>query len=713
MRSPSRLYLALVVLSACGGSQPKKDGGGATTPDGGEGAGGASGKSDASGADKRDTGVSGPMQVDDVITLAGDRSSSSQDSYDGPGLPGLLEGPVDLASDDGHLYVLEGHAASRVRVLDRVTGVVTTLAGAGTEGYADGQGVTAQFDNPYGLTIDPSHQNLYVADTGNAVVRRIAIATGQVTTIAGVPDGFGSTDGIGGNARFSAPWGIAIDSRGEQLYVTDVSKIRVVNLANNEVTTLAGSATGDSDGVGAAASFNAPKGLAIDAADAKLYAVDGATQKIRVVDIATRQVTTLATRIYAGDGFESTAGFTKLWSVTVDPTSTFLYVTEGAGLVHVVRQVELATGTVRIIAGSRTSDGYVDAAVGTQARLSTPRGLRVIDQAVYVADDGNKAIRTIAVADHSVTTYAGGPHPAYFLQPFGVVNDGKYLYVTDSGSNSMLRKVSMTSGYTRTIAGVPSMAHDDGIGTEARFNVPMGVALGGSHLYIADSENHEIRVVDLSSSQVTTLAGSYSQTGAADGVGSAATFDTPAGAAVDRAGRTLYVSDRGNHEIRKLDIASGQVSTLAGSPTSGFVDGIGSAASFETPADIVLDPTEASLYVADSGNHAIRKVDVMTGAVSTVAGSGTAGSADGVGTAATFNMPLGLTTDGTWLYVADSKNSEIRKIELSSARVTTVYGRPRAGSNDGTGTHASFNMPIGLSLDAAAGSIIALCLRFG
>jgi DNA-binding beta-propeller fold protein YncE len=355
-----------------------------------------------------------------------------------------------------------------------------------------------------GLTIDPSHQNLYVADTSNSVIRKVVIATGQVSTIAGAARDQAYADGPGDQARFYTPWAFTIDSKGENLYVADTGNdaIRTVSLANNQVSTVAGTVRGSSNGIGTAAGFNGPKSITIDPTDTKLYVADG-NDTIRLVDIASRQVTTLPTKLRLGA--------------------------------------------------------------------------------------------------HSCV---GGPHPAYFLQPFGIVNDGKFLYVADSGSNSMVRKISMTNGYTTTIAGEPMMAHDDGSGTDAHFNAPMGIALGGSHLYIADAYNHDIRVVDLANNKVTTLAGSFEQTGATDGIGTAATFDLPSGVAIDRAGQTLYVANRGNHEIRKVDIASGQVTTFAGSTTSGFSDGVGTAATFSTPADIVMDPLGVTLYVADSGNNA-------------------------------------------------------------------------------------------------------------
>jgi len=193
---------------------------------------------------------------------------------------------------------------------------------------------------------------------------------------------------------------------------------------------------------------------------------------------------------------------------------------------------------------------------------------------------------------------------------------------------------------------------------------------------------------------VTTLAGIAGDPGSLDATGTAATFHTPYGIATD--GTSLYVADTGNSAIRKIDITSGLVSTLTGSAgVSGSTDGTGTAALFHAPCGVTTDGT--NLYVADTGNSTIRKVVISTGVVTTLAGSGATGSADGIGTSASFNLPFGITTDGTNLYVADTGNSTIRKVVISTGEVTTFAGTAGVpGSADGTGTAALFHTPYGL-----------------
>ena len=184
------------------------------------------------------------------------------------------------------------------------------------------------------------------------------------------------------------------------------------------------------------------------------------------------------------------------------------------------------------------------------------------------------------------------------------------------------------------------------------------------------------------SGAVTTIAGSAGMPGSADGTGSAARFNYPYSVATD--GTNLYVVDTYNHTIRKMVISTGAVTTIAGSAgISGSADGTGSAARFNLPNTIATDG--ANLYVADSGNSTIRKIVISTGVVPTIAGSaGVSGSTDGTGSAARFFRPSGIATDNTNLFLADYGNNTIRKIVISTGAVTTIVGSPGLpGSTDG------------------------------
>ena len=195
------------------------------------------------------------------------------------------------------------------------------------------------------------------------------------------------------------------------------------------------------------------------------------------------------------------------------------------------------------------------------------------------------------------------------------------------------------------------------------------------------------------STAVTTLAGDSS--GFANGTGTSASFRNPWGITTD--GTNLYVADKDNHLIRQIVIATGVVTTVAGTADNGSSNGTGTAASFYEPLGITTD--ETNLYVVDSKNSLIRKIVISTGVVTTLAGTGSSGSANGTGTSASFNNPYGITTDGTNLYVGDTFNHLIRQIVISTGVVTTLAGTGSSGTANGTGTSASFNNPIGITTD--------------
>ncbi|MDO8444677.1 MAG: Ig-like domain-containing protein [Deltaproteobacteria bacterium] len=242
-----------------------------------------------------------------------------------------------------------------------------------------------------------------------------------------------------------------------------------------------------------------------------------------------------------------------------------------------------------------------------------------------------------------------------------------------------------------------SIGSTDGTGTAARFYSPYGITTDGTNLFVADYSNYTIRKIVISTGVVTTIAGSAGSSGSTDGTGTSARFYTPAGITTD--GTNLFVADIANHTIRKIVISTGVVTTIAGSAgSSGSTDGTGTSARFYNPLGITTDGT--NLFVADYWNHTIRKIVISTGVVTTIAGTaGTSGSTDGTGTSARFYYPAGITTDGTNLFVADN-NSTIRKIVISTGVVTTIAGTAgTSGSTDGTGTSARFYYPRGITTD--------------
>jgi serine/threonine-protein kinase len=285
---------------------------------------------------------------------------------------------------------------------------------------------------------------------------------------------------------------------------------------------------------------------------------------------------------------------------------------------------------------------------------------------------------------------------ASFYQPTGVAADASgNIYVADF-RNNLIRKIS-PGGVVTIFAGSGVQGSANGTGVYASFYQPTSVAADASgNIYVADDGNHLIREIS-PAGVVTTLAGSGVQ-GSANGTGIAASFSYPQGVAVDASGN-VYVADYGNNMVREITQA-GVVTTLAGSSTPGSTNGISTVALFNEPTGVAVD-AHGNVYVADYGNDLIREI-TPAGVVTTLAGSGTPGSVNGTGAAAAFNQPTGVAVDAKGnVYVADYGNNLIR--EISPAGVVTTLGSGAGG----TGTVTAFNGPYGVAVDAAGNVYVA------
>lgn len=589
-----------------------------------------------------------------------------------------------------------------IRKID-ASGNVTTFAGSfGVAGSADGTGPAALFNQPSGIVAVGN--TLYVCDTGNHTIRKIIAASGLVTTLAGSAGPPGFTDDTGAAARFSSPRGIATDgvAVGTTLYVADTGNhtIRRVS-ATGATTTFAGSGTpGFVDNTGAAASFFSPEGITFDGAS--VFVADTGNHAIRKVTPvgSVGDVTTLA-----GDGtpgfVDNTSGASARFSSPVSLASigSDLFVSDKGN--HVIRKVNTTNlGFATTLAGSPQIAGFADG-TETLARFDSPEGIAsdgFSPPSLYVADTGNHVVRLVTLGG-SVTTVAGNPPQAgsadlqgaaaRFRAPAGVAVIGDDVFVADT-ENHTIRKID-SAGVATTIAGAAGLPGSTD--TPSRFRFPGGITALGGDLYVTDSETHTVRKVT-TAGLVTTIAGNPGQTGSADGSGTTALFNNPQG--IVALGGDLYVADSGNHTIRKVT-TGGDVTTLAGSAgIAGSADGLPAVARFRSPLGIAVLGT--SLYVADSGNHTIRKVLVPSGTTSTFAGSaGQPGVADGSGASARFSSPDGITGVGSALYVADRGNHAVRRIS-TLATVTTYVGTPGAATNrNGDSDNALLNAPAGIT----------------
>jgi len=676
-----------------------------------------------------------------VVTFAGNGSSGSAN---GTGINSSFSALHAVATDlVGNVYLTDNNLIRKITP----SGTVSTLAGSISAGSADGQGAAARFNQPMGITVDASG-NIYVADTKNNTIRMVTQA-GVVTTIAGSPGISGLTNGTGAVATFNAPSSIVIDLNGN-IYVADAgnSIIRKI-LPSGIVSTFAGNGSiGSVNGPGGTASFNKPLNITVDQNN-NLYVADAGDDLIREIT-PSGVVSTIAGSGIPGsaNGQGAAASFNNPSGISVDVIGN-IYVADAGN--NLIRKIS-PSGNVTTLAGNGTA-GAVNSAF-TLASFNLPVGVSAdIFGNIYVADFNNYLVRKIVTTGYTLS----------MALPAGLTFDGTTGIITGTpttvspttiytvtayntgGSSSAPISITVSTvavppvpppnisyspgtlnytvnttitpmvpvntggilpnkifGQTTTLAGTGSAGNANGIGTAASFNQPFGVAVDvNGNIYVVDHLNNLIRKIT-PAGVVTTLAGSGA-IGHADGQGTAASFNNPTGIAVDVSGN-IYVADVSNNLIRKIS-PTGLVTTLAGSGLNGSADGQGNAASFSNPSGIAVDAA-GNLYIADLSNNLIRKI-TPGGLVTTLAGSGFSGSTDGTGAAASFNQPYGVAVDATGnIYVADWGNNEIRKITPNGV-VTTIAGNVQPGSADGVGAAASFYRPFGLAVDQSGNIYVA------
>ena len=402
------------------------------------------------------------------------------------------------------------------------------------------------------------------------------------------------------------------------------------------------------------------------------------------------------------------AGVTAVTTPTIDSTPNCTFSSDEAGTITYGGSCSSVTTSATIGNNTITLSSL---SVGTYSNCT-----------ITVTDSAGNASNTLAIPSFTVaepeqmggsiqggllslstavTTLAGDSSgfangtgtSASFRNPWGITTDGTNLYVADK-DNHLIRQIVIATGVVTTVAGTADNGSSNGTGTAASFYEPLGITTDETNLYVVDSKNSLIRKIVISTGVVTTLAGTGSS-GSSNGTGTSASFNQPSGITTD--GTNLFLAEHNNNLIRKIVISTGVVTTLAGTGSSGSANGTGTSASFYKPYRITTDGT--NLYVGDTFNHLIRQIVISTGVVTTLAGTGSSGSANGTGTSASFYKPYRITTDGTNLYVGDTFNHLIRQIVISTGVVTTLAGTGSSGTANGTGTSASFNNPIGITTD--------------
>ncbi|RYG86174.1 hypothetical protein EON77_04280, partial [bacterium] len=483
-----------------------------------------------------------------------------------------------------------------------------------------------------------------------------------MTTVAGAPNQNGFADGAGDVVRFGfLLHDLEVSADGNTVYVADRSnhRIRALDVATGAVTTLAGGAAGHADGVGTAAQFRNPGGMA--RVGTTLYVADTFNAVIRTLDLGTRQVTTVAGGVGQSasvDGVGVSARFTTPQGLATK--GDYLYV---AGTDGLLRRIALAGYAVDTVAGDASESIPLDGPAGT-ARLGNafaPPLAHPTADAILFMDRSASSLRRIDIGTWGVTTLAGAMDPevtrngtlfeSRFQDPWGLAADsaGTTMFVADDVAH-VLRKIDVAGNAVTTFCGAAGESGvADGACDTARFDTPAALAWdeAAGHLFVVDEESATVRDVDVAARTVTTLAGAAGENTMTDGAFAATRFAGPAAMTLDRAGRRLFVADLGEAEakIRVLDLATHISSTLVGGTRAAAapVDGPVATATLGSPAGLAFDAVGERLFFTESARATVRVVNLGTGTVSTLAGlDGQQGPGDGAFADARFAGPRGL-----------------------------------------------------------------------
>jgi len=686
-----------------------------------------------------------------------------------------LNQPVSVAIDkDGNVYIAD-RGNQRIRKVAAATDVMTTFAGTGTAGFSgdNGQATAARLNSPNAVAVDAAG-NLYIADTNNNRIRRV-VTGGVISTFAGTGQaGFSGDGGDAASAQLRTPFELAVDGAGD-LYIVDNgnNRIRKITIGNSVINTIAGTGTagiGGDGGPAVNANIGNPQAIAVDNAK-NLYIADSGNSRIRRVDAGTGVINLLAGG--GGTGF-SPDGALAIGSrqgnpqgVAVDvmgavyfadlvnnrirkivamesgdkesPVVTIIPPTGGGGAGNVAFNATsgainlggTATDNNAVVAvrwnNNRGGDGFAFGTAAWTIPLVALRGGNNIITVTAWDANGNagsaqalvnftpqRLLVTVAGTGAIGASGDGGPGSAATLfAPTGVTVDGDgNVYFTDS-LNHRVRRVALTGEIT-AFAGTGQLGNsgDGGPAVNASLNNPTGiVADDAGNIYIADSGNNRVRKVS-TDGRIITIAGSgRDDFGGDGGPATAAHFSNPSGLTLDKSGN-LFIVDRFNLRVRKVNLGSGIVTTVAGNGQAGFSGDGGAAtdASLYVPAGVAADAA-GNLYICDQGNARIRRV-TTDGRINTVAGNGVNGyGGDGIAAISTsLNNPFFVAVDAAGdLYIADQSNHRIRKVTISTGMISTVAGTGVSGSagEPATAEAVQLSSPTGIAVNVNGDLFIA------
>ncbi|MDP3964756.1 MAG: FG-GAP-like repeat-containing protein [bacterium] len=605
--------------------------------------------------------------------------------YDGDGETGL-EAYFDFQEDitvdvEGNFFIADTHN-NVIRKIN-TEGVVSTVAGSGRYGLVNGAANAAEFALPHGVAV--ADGVVFVADTENDVVRKID-QYGSVSTLVGT--GLNSPEGV--------------EVYGGIVYIADTGNnaVKSVSINGGDVQTLS-------------SNLNAPKKLAANDDGNFLFVADSGSHKVKRITISNGQVVDIAgsgENEYV-EGVGTAAAFQNIWGVEYHDGD--LYVTDGDGFDDKLRKIDLETNATMLLARDQA-----------MAALNFPSGLTIHDGNLYVSNMGIGTIRRFLIADPDDNQdFAGaerfgnrnGDSEVLLGRPWDLLlsPDRQYIYLAE---NNKIRRIRYADKSTSHVIGNSVDNYVEGNQAKARFSNITSLAINadGAALYLTDRWNNRVRRVDLTTMSSSLVAGGglINTTGSDDngyreGFGEDARFRHPGGLAIAPNGEYLYVADTGNNRIRRVVVATGQTALVAGSGQAGFLDGQGDNASFDRPFGMTIDQNGEYLYIADTNNHAIRRIRLSDNMVTTIAGTGSAGYRDAIGRDAVFSLPeyVELDTAGN-LYVSEVGSHRIRVIEPGTFVTKLVTSSGVIGYVNGVRTVSRFHDQKGMLVDRLLNQMI-------
>jgi sugar lactone lactonase YvrE len=647
-----------------------------------------------------------------VSTFAG---TGTQGLVNGAALSAQFFTPLGVAFDrTGNLYVTDTDNHT-IRMI-APNGTVSNFAGTGTFGSADGIFTSATFAYPYKVTFDTA-ENFYIADRGNHKVRKISksfLTTSNKINVAcsGQSTGSATITVNGGTPPYTYSWSPAGGTSDIASGLTAGTYTCVITDALSITATATVSITQSATMLNAVVTSSNVNCNGASTGSATLTVSGGTTPYAYLwsTSATTSVITNLNASSYTATVTDA-MGCSKTNTVSITQPAGVLVTVSASS--NTISPGQISTLTVNASGGTPPYTYTWIPTVNTTTYAVSPTTNTTYT--VKVKDTGTCVFTgstTVGVITNTsvmtsnyvyVSTFVGGSWGAFgdgtgtnafFNSPRSSVIDASgNLYIADWNNHS-IRKVT-PAGVVTTLAGTGAAGFANGTGSVAQFNYPSGIAIDASgNLYVADTQNQRIRKIT-PAGVVSTFAGTAVY-GLTNGPSAGAQFANPYGVATDASGN-VYVADRDNNCIRK--ISGGFVTTLAGSGTAGFADGVGASAQFNYPTDVALN-SAGEVVVADGGNNRIRKISTG-GSVTTVAGSGTFGSLNGVGSAVQFKAPSGITIDNNDnVYVAEPPANFIRKISPVGV-VTNITHNGISGSLDGIDTVARFSNPTDVSVDAS------------